>query len=232
MPYSKSKARIDFENASKLMLKNSRDASYKNSKIGYSHRIMIFQSSIFLLSASFENYLKSLTEDLIFSYTTKSALLKDLPPNFRSMVLLETQLSAFKVYINNGDEAKILSRLDTNHQHYSIINDNELFTNQIRPGLIVGTKKYPSIKNLNILFNRFGIKRIIPELNKRGKKDYELILKSFLDIREAIAHESAPSITYIDIKRHYKNIGEIIGLLDRIVYAQIVGYSSERFWTN
>lgn len=232
MPYSKSRARIDFENASQLLLKNSRDASYKYAKIGYAHRTMIFQSSIFLLSASFENYLKNLTEDLIFSYTTNSALLKDLPPNFRSMILLESQLSAFKVFINNGDESKILSRLDTSGQHYKIINDNELFANQIKASLIIATRKYPSIKNLNILFNRFGIKRIIPELNKRGKKDYELILKSFLDIREAIAHENVPSITYVDVKRHYKNIGEIIGLLDRIIYKQIVGYSSERFWIN
>jgi hypothetical protein len=232
MPYSKSKARVDFENNLKLLLKNSRDASFKNANISYNHRIMIFQSSIFLLSASFEGYLKNLIEDLIYSFTINSALLKDLPPNFRSLVLLDSQLNAFKGYINVGDEAKILSKLDTHSLHYSILNDNEIFTNQIKAGLIIGTKKYPSIKNLNILFNRIGVKKIINELNRIGKKDYGLDLKSFLDIRESLAHENAPSITFVDIKRHYKNISEIIGLLDRITYAQIVGHSNVKYWVN
>lgn len=230
MPYSKSSARIDFENTTRQLLTRSRKASYKNVKISYEHRIMIFQSSIFLLSASFEEYLKSLIEDLVFQFNQENALLKELPENFRSLVLLESQLPTFKAYIHNGDEGKTLNKLKTSNNYFKLLNDNEQFQNHIRPGQIIGTKKYPSIKNLNILFNRLGIKKIINEINRKGQKDYKLDLESFLDIRESLAHETAPSVTFVDVSRNYKNISEIIGMLDRVTYSQIVKISGEKFW--
>lgn len=232
MPYSKSSARVDFDNTFKQLLSKSRKASYNNAGISYDHKIMIFQSSIFLLSASFEGYLKSLIEDMIFQYSHENAQLYELPENFRSLILLESQLPTFKAYIQNGDEVKTLNRLKTSNNFFKIIHDNNLFTNQVRAGQIIGTKKYPSIKNLSILFNRIGIRKIINEINRKGQKNYELDLKSFLDIRETLAHDIAPSVTFVDVQRHYKNIREIIGMLDRITYSHIVKISGEKFWKN
>jgi len=232
MPYSKSKARTEFEKSSDDLLLSSRKASFKNSKISYEHKILIFQSAIFLLSALIEEYLKTFVEDLIFNYKSKNAQLDKIPDNFRSLLLLESQLNSFKTYINSGDESKILTRLSTNLPHYKIILNNEIFTNQIPPSLIIGTKKYPSIKNLNLLYNRLGISKIIIEIQKKGKKDYEMMLKSFLDVRETIAHQKAPSITIEDVKRHYSNINEIIGMLDRVTYSYISRKSGSIFWVN
>lgn len=232
MPYSKSSARIDFDNTIKQLLSKSRKASFNNAGISYAHKIMIFQSSIFLLSASFEGYLKSLIEDMIFQFSHENAILSDLPENFRSMILLDSQLSTFKAFIHSGDEVKTLTKLKTSNNCYKIIHDNHPFTNQIRAGQIIGTKKYPSIKNLNILFNRIGIRKIINEINRKGQKNYELDLKSFLDIRETLAHDIAPSVTFVDVQRHYKNISEIIRMLDRVTYSHIVKISGEKFWKN
>jgi hypothetical protein len=134
------------------------------------------------------------------------------------------------MYLNSGDEGKLLARLSPQMNHYKILNDNDLFSNQITPNLIIGTKKYPSIKNLNLLYNRIGINRILIEIQKKGKKDYEMMLKSFLDVRETLAHQKAPNITFDDVIRHYRNISEIVGMLDRVTYSYLLKRSGSRFW--
>lgn len=232
MPYSKSSARVDFEETTKRLLLQSRNASYNNSGISYAHKIMIFQSAIFLLSAAFEGYLKSLVENLIYQYSNEAATLKDIPENFRSLLLLDSQLPTFKSYVHTGNEGKTLEKLRTSNGYYQIINDDDLFVNQLRASQVIGTKKYPSIKNLTTLFNRFGIKKIITELNRKGQKNFELDIKSFLDIREILAHDTAPSVTFVDVKRHYGHIGEVIKMIDRVMYSHIVKISGEQFWKN
>lgn len=73
MPYSKSRARKDFEMESVKLLKLAKKVSFKSSPLTYDHKQLINQSCIFLLSARIEDYTKNLIEDLIYSYRTNGA---------------------------------------------------------------------------------------------------------------------------------------------------------------
>lgn len=230
MPYSKSRARTDFENESNKLKKLAKKVSYKSSPLSYEHKQLINQSCIFLLSARMEDYTKSLVEDLMYCYKTKGALLQNLPKNVRTKALLDKQINHFRSYYNSSDEKSILTKIAIDNSYYEITNNLTQFKSQILPANIIGTNKYPSIKNLKILYYRLGISDITKELNKRAKKDITTALDSFLSLRESIAHQGAPAITFNDIQRHFENIVETINQIDRIVYTHIRKESGEMYW--
>lgn len=231
MPYSKSRARADFEIESSKLVKLAKKVSYKSSPLTYEHKLLINQSCIFLLSARIEDYTKDLIEDLIYSYRKNGAKLQKIPKNIRTKVLLDLQLGHFRKYYNSSDEHTLIRNMAIDNNCYSLLDDTAIFTTQIRASNIIGTNKYPSIKNLKILYNRLGINDIITELNKKAKKDIKTPIESFLSLRESIAHQGAPAITFSDIERHFKNINDAINYIDRIVYSYIRKVSGNNYWT-
>ena len=231
MPYSKSRARKDFEVESTKLLKLAKKVSFKSSPLTYDHKQLINQSCIFLLSARIEDYTKNLIEDLIYSYRTNGAILEHIPKNVRTKVLLDKQVNHYRTYYNSSDEKVLLKSISIDNTFYQLLDDTVAFTTQVHPSNIIGTNKYPSIKNLKILYNRLGIKDIINELHRKAKKDITTAIESFLSLRESIAHQGAPAITFNDIERHFKNINEAINYLDRVVYSHIKKESGETYWT-
>lgn len=231
MPYSKSRARRDFETESNKLLKLAKQVSFKSSKLTYDHKQLINQSCIFLLSARIEDYTKNLIEDLIYSYRTKGATLQLIPKNVRTKVLLDKQVNHYRSYYNSSDEKVLIKNIAIDSLFYEILNDHTAFTTQIHASNIIGTNKYPSIKNLKILFHRLGIQDIITELHCIAKKDISTPIESFLSLRESIAHQGAPTITFNDIERHFKNINDAIKYLDRVVYSHIKKESGDKYWT-
>jgi len=232
MPYSKSRSRKGFESNLSKLKSLSLNASYKKTNIKYEHRVLIYQSAIFLASASIEEYIKNFFEDLIFEYKSKDAILSDIPENIRALKLLTSQMNIFKTYVNTGDEARSIKAITKAWDNYDIVDNSLKLEYHIKSRDIIGTKKYPSIKNLKILYNRLGINDIIKALEKKGKKDYKSQLESFLSIREAISHQAAPSLTYTDVKRNFENLSDIINQLDRLKYSQIIKLSGNKFWPN
>jgi hypothetical protein len=231
MPYSKSRARTEFESKSIELVALARQISYKNVPLKYDHKNLIFQSTIVLLCSALEEYLRVFIEDLFFRYKSKNATISDTPVNSRTYTLFNNQRVIYESFINNRDEAKILEKLDVRNTYlYSLIDDTKKFTNQINAKSIVNDKKYPSPKNLKILFNRIGIKNIFGETEKLGKKNYELILRSFLDIRETIAHQESTDLTFDDVKRNFKNIMDLLDKIDRVSYRHICILSGQNFW--
>ncbi|OYD43612.1 HEPN domain-containing protein [Sphingobacterium cellulitidis] len=231
MPYSKSRARKDFELESNKLLKLAKKVSFKSSSLTYDHKQLINQSCIFLLSARIEDYTKNLIEDLLYSYRTNGAILEHIPKNVRTKVLLDKQVNHYRLYYNSSDERVLLKNISIDSNFYQLLNDSVAFSTQIHSSNIIGTNKYPSIKNLKILFYRLGINDIIAELHRKAQKDITTAIESFLSLREAIAHQGAPAITFDDIERHFKNINEAINYLDRIVYSHITRESGTTYWT-
>ncbi len=231
MPYSKSRARKDFEVESFKLEKLAKKVSFKSSPITYEYKQLINQSCIFLLSARIEDYTKNLIEDLIYSYRTKGAILKQIPKNIRTKTMLDKHVNHFRNYYNSSDERALLKSISIENSYYKITDELISFSSQIYPTNIIGSNKYPSIKNLKILYHRLGIEDVIIELNKKAKKDIKITIESFLSLRESIAHQGAPAITFDDITRHFKNIRETINYLDRIVYSHIKKESGEIYWT-
>lgn len=230
MPYSKSRARRDYELESAKLIKLSKKVSYKSSPLSYDHKQLINQSCIFLLSARIEDYTKNLIEDLLYSYRTNGATLKNIPKTIRTKTLLDKQVNHYRTYYNSSDEKTLIRNISIENGFYNLVDDTIEFTNQIHPSNIIGTNKYPSIKNLKILYNRIGINDIISELNRKARKDIKTGIESFLSLRESIAHQGAPAITFGDIERHFRLINEAINYIDRVVYSHIKKESGEVYW--
>lgn len=231
MPYSKSRARQEFENKSVELISLARQISYKNVALSYEHKNLIFQSTIVLLCSSLEEYLRVFVEDLFFNYKSLSAAISEIPVNPRTFSLFHKQRTIYEGFINNRDEFKTLDRLNITNQHlYSVMDSTQTFVNHIDSKIIVNDKKYPSPKNLKILFNRIGIKSIFNETDRIGKKNYELLLRSFLDVRETIAHQESTDLTFADVKRNFKNITDLLDKLDRASYRHICNISGHKYW--
>lgn len=231
MPYSKSRARRDFETTHTELLSLATQISYKKVNLCYDHKNMIFQSSIILLCSALEEYLRICIDDIFYKYKTNGALLSEIPLSPRTFSLFQKQKPIYEAFIHNRDETKALEKLNiSNYFLYGVINNNEILTNHIDAKSIVNDKKYPSPKNIKILFNRIGIKNLFSETNRIGRKDYELILRSFLDIRETIAHQESTDLTFEDVKRNFRNIKDLLDKLDRVIYKHICAVSGQRYW--
>lgn len=229
MAYSKSRARVEFETGSKSLTLLARTISYKSSALSYEHKLMIYQSSIFLLSAKIEEYTKTLIEDIFFKYRSQNALLTAIPNNIKTKTLVDYQFSHYKNFNYNADERKLLDKLSIDKSVYSLINGLNV-NNALNASIIIATNKYPSVKNLKILYHRIGISDIFTEIAKRARRDFIPLLDSFLSIREAIAHQGAPPITFVDLKRQFENIIDLINYIDRIVYSHIISSSGQDYW--
>ncbi|HWJ28840.1 MAG TPA: HEPN domain-containing protein [Flavisolibacter sp.] len=230
MPYSKSRARKEFEIEARKLLKLAKKVSYKSSPLTYDHQQLVNQSCIFLLSARIEDFTKVLIEDLLYSYRTNGATLRHIPKNIRTKTLLDKQVSFYRSYYNSSDERLLLKNISIDSNYYGIMDDTANFTTQIYSTNIIGTNKYPSIKNLKILYYRIGINDIVHDLNKKAGKDIKTNIESFLSLRESIAHQGAPAVTYTDVERHFNNMVEAINYIDRVVYSHIKNESGASFW--
>lgn len=219
-----------FETSAHDLLRLSKFASLKKNGLTYDHQNLVYQSAIFRACASIEEYLNTFCEDLLFRFKDKGAKLSEIPANVRASALLNRQADLFKSYIVYGDEVAVLKSLQPNTGVYRLCSDGDTLTNQISKHDILGTRKYPSIKNLKVLFNRLGIIDIMTEAHKRGKKDYTSKLESFLSVREAISHQLPPPLTFKDVKRHFQNVVELMNQFDRIMFAHVAKVSASKFW--
>ncbi|RYE26544.1 MAG: hypothetical protein EOP51_00315 [Sphingobacteriales bacterium] len=230
MPYSKSRSRKEFEIEAIKLLKLAKKVSYKSSPLTYDHKQLVNQSCIFLLSARIEDFTKVLIEDLLYSYRTNGAQLRHVPKNVRTKTLLDKQVNYYRSYYNSADERMLLKNISISSSYYNLMDDTANFTNQISSGNIIGTNKYPSIKNLRILYHRIGINDITNDINRKARKDVKTNIESFLSLRESIAHQGGSAITYADVNRHIKNIIEAVNHIDRIVYSHVKKESGNGYW--
>lgn len=231
MPYKKSQARIDFETGSKSLKQVIKKVSYKSSPLKYEQKLLIYQSTMFLMSAKLEEYTKTLIEDLIFSYKSNNASMSEIPDNIKTKTIIDNQLNHYKNYNHNSDEKKLLEKISCTKDYYNVLNSSSPFTNNINSHTVIATNKYPSVKNMKILYFRIGIPDIFNGIAKKGKKDFKSFLESFLSIREAIAHQEAPTLTHQDTERHINNLCEMISNIDRVVYSHIAKTSGEKYWS-
>lgn len=231
MPYKRSRARIDFEARSKSLRQVAKKVSYESSPLKYEQKLLIYQSTVFLMSAQLEEYTKNLIEDLLFNYESKNALMSEIPENIKTKSIIDNQLTHYKNYTHNPDERKLLKQIGCSKEYYHVLGSTNPFSNRINTNTVIATNKYPSVKNLKILYFRIGISDIFAGIARKGRKDFKIPLESFLSIREAIAHQAAPELTYLDIERHINNLDEIINYIDRVVYSHITKVSGEQYWS-
>lgn len=229
MPYTKSIGRRDFDSK----LKSYKTALLPIDKIGKSNpqaRTLSFQAIIFIISAQIEEYLKSLIETWVSKMKMNHAKYSDLHENTKTFILAENQILAYKKQIYQIDERSFIKKINITDPIYSLLNNAEEISASISASALISNRKYPKPENLLILFFRLGIDNIFTELNSRGSKDYRLTLRSFLDVREALAHQIPPALTLMDMRRHVTNIEDLINTIDRVFYSHVCKISGAIFW--
>jgi hypothetical protein len=95
---------------------------------------------------------------------------------------------------------------------------------------LVKDKKFPSVKNIKVLFRRLGLVDLSQKLSRRTRSNFDLSLQSFMDVRNALAHESPPSITDVDVNLYFTRIACWVDAIDREFYSHVVSTSGSAYW--
>jgi tRNA threonylcarbamoyladenosine modification (KEOPS) complex Cgi121 subunit len=230
MGYTLSAARKDFDEVIKKLLQQSRFASIKKNALPHEIQQCVYKNSIFQASAALEEYVKSVFQDWIYSLERERKTIRQTPPELVFWVAGMKQKSAFKNYLIDGNEFKFLDKLKAIEKLSDLFNVSSE-TRGIIYSNVVDDRKYPSEKNINLLYKRFGINNIFHSIQVKSSRDYKMLLKSFSDTRTAIAHEHpSPDLTFQDIRRNLENLKNFVNYLDRVLFSHVVSVSGRECW--
>lgn len=231
MSYKKSIARKEFEETVGVFIQQSKFADIKRNNIPHDVCQCVYRNAIFQTSAAIEEYLSSLLEDWIHLLHLHAKTLSDVPKELIFWSAEKKQTDAFKNYLINGDEDKFINALCSIKGLEAHFNGGNHAKEVIFLKANISDRKYPSIKNINALFKRFGISNIFREIHIKWKADYKNLLESFSDIRTEIAHQHpAPDITFKDVRNNLINMTDLISKIDRLTYSHIVRTSGSECW--
>ncbi|MCK4825000.1 hypothetical protein KA005_55135 [bacterium] len=229
MPYKSSLSRKDFIQETNQILETSRKASLKKTGIPNPAIDMILQAAIFKTSAHLEEYLKSTVSDWIFNALENDSSAKTLPDELRWFFISNSYLNEYKRFIYTNDESRLITDLKVKKENL-LHDDSQAISGLIHPMVILGNRKYPSIKNIKSLFNRIGISNIFQKIDKKTHRAFEPILRSFLDVRESIAHQNPPNLTLKDVVDHIRNIQILVSAIDRVLFSHVVACHGSQCW--
>lgn len=231
MPYSKSGARSGAQGRIADLTRPFVYAKIRSKKLPTEVRDAIFQNCVFQLSATLEDYLSDLLSSWLSRLQTSGALSKTLPKELRAVIVARSQAEEYRKYIGLGNEVDLTRQLLNQAHRYLILDDDSNIPSLEFRALIIKDKKFPSPANLPILFRRFGIHDIMQRVSKRTKGDFRLGLQAFIDVRNALAHESPPSITDVDVGRYITQTDRWIASIDREFYSYVIRHGGPDHWS-
>lgn len=205
-------------------------AKIRTKKLPTHVRDAIFQNCVFQLSAAFEDFLYDLISRWFSSLQTGNAANSRLPPLTRALALIKSQEENFRRYTGDKNEVALAKKTIVDRDLFSIFVDSDPIPPMPLEDLIIKDKKFPSLRNFNTLFRRLGMPKTAHQINRRIKSDFELSLQSFMDVRNALAHESPPSVTDQDVERYLSQVDRWIKAIDREFYSHVVATSGAAYW--
>lgn len=235
MSYSRSLARQSYERfSSQLHALAKSTEKIKMPALTYEHKNLIFQSIIVLLSSAIEEYHKTYIEDWFYRLRTANVTMEKIHDNTKIYGLLHGTEQYYKSFLFDKDNEKetIKKLIKYKNVLKKYVDDSELFDIAWLAKNVWGDKKYPSVKNITILYHRLGITDVFEVLSRLKHKDYKTPLTSFMSIRESIAHVGAGAVTYTDIINHILLVNELIYLLDKELFKLCCRVAGSEFWPN
>jgi hypothetical protein len=233
MPYYRSRARKQFDIDTTGLLNTVREAFSKKCS-SPSVREFALCSAVLLCSARLESYLEDLLADWSQSVRTHGLTTDKLNKRTRAFLLNRSEVAAaYRRFVCYGDESELLTRLEalieTTHYDFGI-NDRPIPSFPAQA--IYRDRKYPSAKNLQALFSRFGFPNIFHQLSSIASRDTKALLTSFNDLRGEMAHMGMPpGLTSGDIRHHVMNVRSLVGYIDRVFYSHVAKSIGSRCWT-
>jgi hypothetical protein len=193
-------------------------------------RESIFYNCVFQLSATFEDFVADLLANWFAKVSALPAASSALPTSTRATVIARSLSDAFRLYGADGDETKLAMRIEASEATLRILQDAVEVSHVDFVDLLIKDKRFPSVRNFDKLFRRMGVSKIFAEVTKRVKSDFPLALQSFMDVRNAIAHEFPPNITDEDVERYFLNLSKWIAAVDRAMYSHVAAISGSVHW--
>jgi hypothetical protein len=192
-------------------------------------RDMAFQCAIFQTSAALESYLKLSIEGWAQALKTRS-FGNRLPIASRGYLAAMKFQPHFQRFAFENDETRLISDLPNEHNRWPILDGPAALPTWFDGKLLHEGSAYPSFKNLKRLFYRLGVSDFDAQLGERLQRDVELMIKSFQDIRTALAHAAPPTITFDDVSARIKDMCSLVAAIDRILYSHIIKHGGADCW--
>lgn len=230
MPYSRSTARNTFQSRANELRSSFRYAKVRPFAMPGDIRTLIFHASVFHLSAFFEDYLLQSLSGWMFELQSRSATSDRLPSRLRNLLFIRNNEGTLRKFVISGSEKELLDRMDGPRNGLSWLDDGSAIPLHAFYESLIKEKKFPTPENIDVLFGRFGLKNVIAEVSKRTKSDVSLKLRSFLDVRNAIAHEFPPGITEEDLEDFFASLSKWVGVIDRLLFSHVVRCSGAECW--
>lgn len=179
-------------------------------------RDMTFQSAIFQASSTLEEYIKQIFDHWLYELKRQNKSAQSIPSPARFSYVGRQLSREFNNYAYSGDEKRLAKGLQDQQKIIGFTMDNSEILNHLTGEIAYKDRKYPSPKNIKILYSRIGCDNIFQILSRELKSDSELKLQGFNDVRTSIAHGNPPDLTLEDVRRNLNNIKLIIRSLDKI----------------
>lgn len=209
MPYTASLSRSEFlKQTDELVLHAKHGTDKKPGTVPAHIAQMLLQAAIFRTSA-----LKDSVSNWLSLANKSGVTCSSMPVNLKWFLVSQAHSPVYREFYSENDEKKLLEKLRVASPNF-LLNASNPIAGMLNSAVIVGNRKYPSVKNIKAIFNRIGVPNIFHRLNAITKRDSEKVLQSFLDIRQAIP----PNLTYQDVRSYIRNVQGIVRTLDRILY--------------
>lgn len=233
MAYQISLSRKSFDTQIDDIIRRLKDAD----KPGVSPALRDFSiaAAIFLAHAEFENYFVDVLGRLAAMYSNAAVTAAQLPARLRAHLIytkLNLEALAGKVAARAG-EPDILLAVEKWFASPSVaLIDQSKPLTPFNGASIHGDQDYPSTKNIQKVLQRIGIGDPTGALNKAGKRDAFLLLKSVADLRTSLAHTATlPGISVEDVRDRLGGLKVFVRSMDRALYLHGRKSCSQAAWT-
>jgi hypothetical protein len=136
----------------------------------------------------------------------------------------------FSALAYTSDEGRFLRKIERETDLWPFLQGSAHIPATFDGGVVFSERKYPSPKNIKVMFSRIGVDNVFDQISKRINADAEYRLESFNSIRTALAHANPPQLTYIDVKRNIGQIQEFVAAVDRIIHKTLSSSIGTSVW--
>ncbi|MCX5825336.1 MAG: HEPN domain-containing protein [Deltaproteobacteria bacterium] len=229
MPYATSLARKEFLLRTNSILKICRNETARRVGLPSPAIELLFQAAIFKTSAFIEVYLNDIISDWLHDISIKGFTAVSLPEDLKWFSIVSAHIKEYEKFFVNKDEERLINSIKNKRQNQLLDNASSV-SDLIHPNAVLGGRKYPSTKNIKLLFVRIGISDIFHLIDRRGHCAFQPIIQSFLDIRQAIAHQSPPALTLNDVTSQTHNVQRFIAAIDRELFSHVIRCHGNVCW--
>lgn len=191
---------------------------------------MIFQAAIFQTSAAIEDYLKSMFDDWVFNAKRLALNSSTIPMRVRSSMAAQIIAKPIYRFAADNDEAELLRRLEQQGALWDLLHGGAAIPAYVEGSHVYKDRKYPSPKNIKVLFFRLGVDDVFGRASHILGQDAEMRLVSFNSVRTALAHAQPPQLTYLDVKRNIVSVQSVIRAFDRIAHKALTSHLGQPAW--